>query len=384
MTQKKILMVTTIDRTLEAFLLPFADHFRQQGMQVDCMASGVLDNRALPDHFDHCYEIGWSRHLAGNLKLWPLLTQIGETVERNGYDIVHVHTPIASLLVRFALRNLRRRTKLRVVYTAHGFHFCSSNPWYKNLVFKMIERCASRWTDCIIIINHEDEQACYEKLQLTRDKVRRLPGVGVDTHAYPLSVGRGDREHWLASLDVATDMTVVLMVAEFNPGKRHGDALAALSQLNNPKVLLVFVGSGLLEEQVQALSRRLNLESQVRFLGFRNDVPRLLAFADIVLLPSIREGLPRIAMEAMASGVPVIGYQIRGMSDLFAKGGGLLSPVGDIAELADNLWRLVVDIQYRQHLGRQAQDIIRRYDVQQVIAEHDNLYLDLLNRQKSE
>ena len=124
----KLLIVTTVAATLRAFLLPYARHFRALGWRVDALSR---DTRSCPEcleAFDSCFEAPFSR------KPWALrgVRRMGEFIRtlavREGYDIVHVHTPVAAFVTRRELGRLPAENRPKVVYTAHGFHFAPLTP----------------------------------------------------------------------------------------------------------------------------------------------------------------------------------------------------------------------------------------------------------------
>ncbi|MEH6812487.1 MAG: glycosyltransferase [Motiliproteus sp.] len=315
-----------------------------------------------------------------NKQFFNIVHELRTLVSDNHYDVVHVHTPIAGLIVRFALRNLRSRKKVKVIYTAHGFHFCETNGWLKNFIYRSIERVAGRWLDAIITINEDDYRACTEQLRIPLAKVYKFPGVGIATDCYPRAVASVQERELLVSLDIERFKFRLIMVAEFNPGKRHIDAIDALTRLNNPSVVLMCAGVGPLMEQVKQYAYDKGVSGQVRFLGFRSDIPELLAISDLAVFPSIREGLPRFVMEAMASGVPVVGYNIRGVRDLLSAGVGVLCDPYDVQGLAEGVESLLESEEQRAKLAAKGLERIRDYDVSLVIKAHDELYNELLEK----
>ena len=129
----RLLIVTTIPATLSAFLLPFARHYRACGWQVDAMTRSEPITPDIHSAFDHVWTLPWSRHPVNPSNLIGTPQRIRRIVERERYDIVHVHTSVAAFVTRYALRDLRRRLGVCVIYTAHGFNFDQSMPWHKNL-----------------------------------------------------------------------------------------------------------------------------------------------------------------------------------------------------------------------------------------------------------
>jgi glycosyltransferase involved in cell wall biosynthesis len=223
-----------------------------------------------------------------------------------------------------------------VIYTAHGFHFHKNGSSVKNLIFARAERLAAAWTHALLTINAEDaEQASQFKLAPGGFHVR-LPGAGIDIDRFnPARFDSSEcRLNLASSLAVGNRARFVLMVAEFSPGKRHRDALKAFAELRYPDAHLILAGAGGEENRMKKLTRRLGLENCVHFLGYRRDIPELLAASDVAILPSEREGLPVGVIEAMAMERPVVVASARGSSDLVNDGCGWVHPIGDFGALA--------------------------------------------------
>lgn len=374
----KLLMVTTVAVTIEAFLLPYARHFRASGWTVGAAANGVTGSGTLKREFDSLYEMEWTRN---PLDLEPLarsVKRIRAIAARNGYDIVHVHTPIAAFITRLALRGERAAGKVKIAYTAHGFHFYKGGPPLKNLIFKTAERIAARWTDHLIVINGEDYEAALK--MLPRQKVTYTAGgIGMDLKKYR-SPAFGAEEIAAARREMGAESgdTLILTVAEFSPGKRHSDLVKALAKTGDPAIRLAFAGRGQFAGELRKLAAEAGVAGRIKFLGFRADIPLLIAAADATALPSEREGLPRVVMESMAIGTPVVGTDIRGTRDLLSGGCGTLVPVGDTRALAEAL---------KKHKNRtpdiaatveKARAKAETFDVEKIIEEYQGIYDSLL------
>ncbi len=127
-------MISTIPGTLRTFVLPFAHHFRAQGWWVDAMAYGVSTDAKCLQGFDRVWEVEWSRNPLDPRNLVVAPPIIREVIEHGDYDIVHVHTPVAAFVSRYALKNLRKHGRPQLIYTAHGFHFHRGGKLLKNAV----------------------------------------------------------------------------------------------------------------------------------------------------------------------------------------------------------------------------------------------------------
>jgi glycosyltransferase involved in cell wall biosynthesis len=206
-----------------------------------------------------------------------------------------------------------------------------------------------------------------------------MPGIGVDMRRYdPAAVGEDDVRAVRAELGLGPESTLVTMLAEFNPGKRHRDLIAALARADRPGLVIALAGVGPLEDEVRAQSARLGVEDRVRFLGFRSDVPVLLRASAALALPSEREGLPRSIMEASCLERPVIATRIRGVTELVTPASGYLVEVGDVDGLAGALRGIVDDPDGAAAKGRAGRVAMRAFDLAPVLRAHEALYADLL------
>ena len=361
----RLLMATTIERTVRDFLFSYADYFRSICWRVDCVSNP--DGQPFPecaDHFDNVYHIEWTRTPFDIKNYCGPMKKIRELVENNCYDIVHVHTPVAAFVTRFALRKLRKAGKIKVVYTAHGFHFYRGGPLMKNFIFLTAEKIAARWTDHLIVVNREDYDAAVRYL-LPKERVTFMSGgVGLDLSKYDRD--RIDDSEIFAvrrGIGLRPDDVLILMIAEFNPGKRHRDAIEALALTYNKKIHIAFAGTGPLQEEIKKLAERRGVADRTHFLGHREDVPVLIAASKATILPSEREGLPRSVMESIAMGVPVIGADVRGTRDLIADGCGVIVPVGDVNRFADAMDKMADGTGRTYTLGLNAVRMSRKYDV---------------------
>ncbi|MDR2174616.1 MAG: glycosyltransferase [Synergistaceae bacterium] len=373
----KLLIVTTVAATLRAFLLPYARHFRERGWTVDALSNGVSACRECRANFDGCHDLPFSRNPLDRKNFGRIGEAIREIVSAGKYDIVHVHTPVASFVTRFALRKRTARhgaARPKIVYTAHGFHFYKGGGYFRNAVFAALERLAGRWTDHTITINREDREAAAALKIAPEERLSLFPGIGLDFSRYsPSGIGVAAIKELHSSLMFDRNDEMFLMAAEFNPRKRHQDALRALAMTGRKNFHLVLAGGGVLENETRRLALKLGIASRVHFLGERTDVPLLMLSSRATVLPSEREGLSRSVMESICLGIPVLGADTRGIRDLVTTPErGALFPVGSPAALAAAMILAV-----EEPCGRKP-DPDPRWNIEHLLSEHEKLYSSLL------
>ena len=174
----------------------------------------------------------------------------------------------------------------------------------------------------------------------------------------------------------------VITVANLRPEKNHETLIAAAAALaaSCPELRYQIVGDGSRRAELEALARAHGVDGIVEFLGERDDIPALLAAADVFVLPSRSEAFPNGAIEAMASGLPVVASGVGGLCDLIDSGRtGLLVPPADPEALADALESLVRAPERAAALGAAARDEVQtRYAFDRMVGAFDGLYQSAL------
>jgi glycosyltransferase involved in cell wall biosynthesis len=372
--------VATLADTLRAFYLPLVRHLRDAGWEVDGLGQSISSCVKCRDAFNRVWDIPWSRNPLDPQNLVKAPRIIASIVRDNSYDLVHVSTPIAAFVTRLALRRLRKQGRPKIIYTAHGFHFHKGGGWLENGLYLGAERLAGRWTDCLTVMNTDDEAMAERYRVVPPGKLVYIPGVGIDRELYnpvavPAAAVAGIREE----LALEPEQPLFFLMADFIPRKRQKDAVAALARMRCLSARLALAGDGPLLEPTRDYAKRLGIADRVFFLGVRRDIPALVRASAATLLPSAREGLPRSIMESMSLAVPVIGCDIRGTRDLLAGGGGLLVNVGDISGLAKAMDWIVDNPDAARDMGRRGRAALDKYDLQTVLRMHEAVYQRVLN-----
>lgn len=229
-----------------------------------------------------------------------------------------------------------------------------------------LERIATRWTD-LLIANAEAVAADTRR----REKVPEEK-ITVVRNGLPASAFRPAEP-----APIATDLPVVLCVANIRPYKGHEYLFQAIARLGPHRpCTLVLAGDGVDRPALQRRARRLGIDA--RFLGARTDIESLLARADVMVLPSLHEGLSNAVMEAMAAGVPVVATDVGGNRELL-DGRGVLVPAADPVALADGLRRVLDDRVFAKELTEQARAWSRAHlTVDAMVDRHVRIYQSLL------
>ena len=302
------------------------------------------------------------------------LPRLAGVIRSGGYDIVHTHLLRADLYGAAVARVTGVRC---VVSTKHNVE-----RRLDRLIWRTVHRWAARRIDRTICISGAVRQWAVETAGVRPDTATVIP-YGIDPAGY-----RGlDRAGARAELDLEPDAPVVLCLARLDPQKNHALLLRAFARLSGgrrgARLLLAGgrqLGSRAYEQSLHRLAAELGVAASVRWLGVRDDVPRLLAASDVVALPSNWEGFGLALLEAMAAGKPVVATRVGGVPEVVDDGKtGVLVPAGDADAFHRALARILDDPAHAAALGAVgAERADREFSLERMRTRTRDLYAALL------
>lgn len=339
---KRVLIITTISGFVPQFEMNNVHILQELGYQVHYASNFNnphygLDNHRLDFSGIIRHQIDFVRspfYIQKNINAYR---QLLELLERIPFDVVHCHTPMGGVLGRVAVRHICRKwervkqkigkkKRIKVIYTAHGFHFFLGAPLLNWLLYYPIERWLAYNTDILITINEEDYQRAKKfRLKKTIGKKRqvwKVNGVGIDIESYQNILV--DWEKKREEFGIPKDAYVLISVGELSRRKNHQIVIKTLASIREKckekKIFYLICGEGTQRKKLLRLIQRKNLKSMVQLLGYRTDIKELLSVSDCFIFPSKQEGLPVALMEALAIGLPCICSDVRGNIDLIQEG----------------------------------------------------------------
>ena len=286
-------------------------------------------------------------------------------------QVIHAHDMTSLVYAVVAGRFLR----IPVVMTEHSRHYIEER-WIRRM---------EKWLLCLgvrklVDVSPELAQASVQRDGLPSSKVAVIEN-GVDLDHF---VATG-AERFRSELALGPEEVLVGMVGRLEEIKGPGILLEAFASAvrDVPSVRLAFVGDGSLDQSLKDRCKALGLNGQVDFLGARADIPSIMAGLDVLVLPSLSEGLPFALLEGMAAGRAVVASAVGRIPGIIREEGesanGKLVPPGEPGLLAKKLTALLRDEPLRRRLGLRAREYVERhYDKQIMLKQYQALYDDAL------
>lgn len=277
---------------------------------------------------------------------------------REHFDVVHTHSSKAGILGRLAAR---RAGVPLVVHTVHGQPFHPYQSSWRNACYVFVERVAARCSDRILAV----AQAMVDQSVARRVAPAELYRVVYSGMEIEPFLEARPSPALRRSLGIPDGAPVVGKIARLFELKGHDCLLDAAPRIAEavPEVRFLLVGDGLLREHLARRAAALGLAERVIFAGLvpPADVCRYTALMDVLVHLSLREGLPRAVVQALASAVPVVAFPLDGTPEVVTDGvTGRLCPPGNAAAVADAVIGLLRDPAARRRMGDAGRDRVRR------------------------
>jgi len=369
---KTMLMVTSVASMIKQFNMDNIAILQELGYQVHVATNfehgstmNAEENRRLKKELKMSgvmiHQIDFPRGVGTLNTLTTALKQLSNLVKKNQYYFIHCQSPIGGVCGRL----VGHQQKIKVIYTAHGFQFFYDGPKKDWLLFYPVERFLARYTERILTINHDDFALAQ---RFPHTKVSYIPGVGIDYNEITESIHTEKEITELRKgLNIPADAFIIISVGELSKRKNHQVIIKAMAKLKFSKVYYLICGHGDERENLLKLANQLGLSSQVKLLGYRTDISKLLRLADISAFPSLREGLGLAGIEAMAAGLPIITSNVQGIKDYSVNGvtGYIENPL-DVNGFSKAIENLIKDTDLRYKIGKFNIKQAKRFDINNV------------------
>jgi glycosyltransferase involved in cell wall biosynthesis len=352
---------------------------KAEGWQVDVLTTDPVFQRAVRQNCLGLVNMDVVRREIH--PLWDLagLVRLSNFLRREHYGIVHTHTSKGGFVGRLAAWLAGVPV---IVHTAHGFAFHERSPHSARLFYSTLERIASRWCDRIVSVSEFHRHWALELGICGSSKILAIPN-GTAALTNP----ELPRSELRRQLGVRNTDLLILSMARLAPDKGLEYLIEAAGILlrTERRFQIVIAGDGPVRARLEELTRHLGVADWVTFLGFREDVSDLLAASDLVVLPSLREGLSIALLEAMAAGKPIIATNIGSHRELASQAeiARLVSPA-DAPALSEAILQVSADSNLMSRFGTNARSLFEaRYTEERMLSAYKQLYFGLLREKCS-
>jgi glycosyltransferase involved in cell wall biosynthesis len=307
--------------------------------------------------------------------------ELRRTVVRRRADVLHTHTAKAGATGRIAAMLPSGGWPRTTVHTFHGHVLSGYFGVRREKVFIRVERALARRSGAIVAVSDEVRDDLVSLGVASREKIVVIPyGFDLSSLTRP---NRAERALRRSEIDLLAKAFVVGWAGRLTAIKRPHDLVRTIAALAGTGIdaFLVVVGDGPERDSVEALAAELGVMERCRFLGYRRDMSRWYATFDALLLTSENEGTPVVAIEALASGCPVVATNAGGTATVVRHGeSGYLVPIGEIHELASRLHELASLPELARSMGKTGElDVKQRFASETMAEAVDALYRRLLD-----
>jgi glycosyltransferase involved in cell wall biosynthesis len=290
--------------------------------------------------------------------------------------VVHTHSSKAGILGRWGARLAKADV---IIHTIHGFgfHDYQFRPLRCFLIF--LEKITARITDMFIAVSQVNIKQGINRGIFPKQKATLIRS-GIELKEF---TGIKDkRQEKKKRLGIDPSLPLVTMVGCLKPQKAPLDYVAVADQvLREREARFILVGDGKLKEKVENKAAQLGLGDRFKLLGWRRDIPEILAATDIFCLTSLWEGLPRVLPQAMAMGIPIVATKVDGTPEAVVNNvNGFVTKPRNIQAMAKKIIYLIDQPQEAKTMGKQGKKMVGAFDIRRMVKEQEDLYLKLLSK----
>ena len=309
------------------------------------------------------------------------LAHLTKILRRHKIDLVHTHSSKAGIIGRVAGRIAGVPA---IVHTIHGWSFNDYQRPLERKFYIGLERLTAKFTDRLIVVSATDiDKGLEEGIGRPEQYQMVRCGIEIDKFQYTRINIRKKREE----LGILSGGPLIGMIACFKPQKAPLDFIRAAGIVNRqfPRANFLLVGDGILRPQIESWIAQMNLNSQVILSGWREDIPEILASIDMLVLSSLWEGLPRVFLQAMAAGKPIVATAVDGAREVILDGvNGYLVPPRQPEKLAEKIMELLTHPRRAKKMGMQGRKLLNSsFDIDHMVRKLEEIYLYLLEEKLS-
>ena len=297
-----------------------------------------------------------------------LSSKLVDMVKLYGIELLHVHYAIPHAYAGYMAKKMLAEEGIHIpmVTTLHGtdITLVGNHPFYKPAVTFSINK-----SEMVTSVS-----------QSLKEDTLRFFDIKNDIHVVPNFIDLSKYQYQFTdcqrALMAEEDERIITHISNFRPVKRIMDIIEVFDRVRKEvPAKLVLVGEGPEKEKAESLCRRKGIDHLVHFLGNSEEVDKILCFSDLFLLPSEKESFGLAALEAMASGVPVISTNTGGLPEVNIDGvSGYLSDVGDVEEMSNKAVHILGDDQTLARFKQEARRIATKFETKNIVPLYEAIY----------
>lgn len=304
------------------------------------------------------------------------LFKIYRILRKEKFDIVHTHTSKAGLLGRLAAKLTGVPI---IIHTPHGHVFFGYFGPFKTRIFIFLEKLASFISDKIVALTNREKED-YVLFKIADEDKFVVICSGVELERFK-ELPSKEKQNFKKELGIQENSLIVGTVGRLVPVKGAEFLIEAAKHIipKYPDTLFIFTGDDYLRHDLEKKAYELGIRENIIFLGWRDDVARILSIYDVFVLPSLNEGMGRALVEAMALEKPIVASNVGGIPDLVIHGkNGYLVPSKNPVNLAKHIQILLEDKGKRESMGQEGKNIAMNFSAEKMVKNITKLYEQLL------
>ena len=366
-------------RGAEVFAVQLASQIQSNGLFQNGLCSIYGGSGSLPESEIPVYRLeGRVGGLAARTGLDPRISyKLHGVLKGFRPDIVIAHGGSTLKYAAVAGSFYRRST---TIYRNIG----TASSWTASPARTGLNKLLLRSVHSVVSVSHRTREDFIRLYQFPPERITYIPN-GVDTTAFDACCQQSARREVRAELGLSQKATVLVAVGNLSEEKGHRHLLSLMADLQSAGfgTKLLLVGDGPLRPDLEQQAAVLGVANQVHFLGVQSNVPRILAAADLMVLPSKTEGMPAVLIEAGLAGLASVAYDVGGVDEVVEhEVSGLVVPPGELPELSGAVMALCQDLHRRTAMGAAArQRCLELFGMSKVARQYEDLFIGLLRRE---
>jgi len=324
-------------------------------------------------HGEYVIKLKYLQREINLFKDFPAVIELAWLMRQINPDIVHLHTSKAGAVGRVAAKLAGVK---KVYYQPHGIVFYGYFSPIKSKIILIVEKLLARYADTIIALSERSKEEFIE-YKVGKPRQYKVIENGIDCSLF-YTASPEEKAEVKKKLGISPECITAGIAGRLVKLKGHEYYLKAMRKVidKNSSVKGVIIGDGELKDELAETTKKLFLQNNIVFTGFRKDIPDILQAVDILVQPSVVEGFGITLIEAGASGIPAVGFRAGGIENIIIDGKtGFLADYLSADSLSEKILKLAENPSLREEMGKKARErVIKNYTVESMMNKLMELY----------